>query len=139
MSAQPKKSKAFSTISVLSYIGNSICALLAMILLIASISNGTNLSKSGSFDALFGSLMGVMAVMAVMAVLVIVMCYLCIMGVAKMKKGNKRGLLYYLIGNGLWVVLLIYAGREGSLVYLSSALISIGFTGFYAMMLPKLS
>ncbi len=136
MSAQPKKSKAFSTISVLSYIGNSICALLAMILLIASISNGTNLSKSGSFDALFGSLMGVMAVMAV---LVIVMCYLCIMGVAKMKKGNKRGLLYYLIGNGLWVVLLIYAGREGSLVYLSSALISIGFTGFYAMMLPKLS
>ena len=133
MSAQPKKSKAFSTISVLSYIGNSICALLAMILLIASISNGTNLSKSGSFDALFGSLM------AVMAVLVIVMCYLCIMGVAKMKKGNKRGLLYYLIGNGLWVVLLIYAGREGSLVYLSSALISIGFTGFYAMMLPKLS
>ncbi|MDG1915491.1 MAG: hypothetical protein P8I55_13000 [Crocinitomix sp.] len=61
------------------------------------------------------------------------------MGVVKMKKGNKRGLLYYLIGNGLWVVLLIYAGREGSLVYLSSALISIGFTGFYAMMLPKLS
>ena len=135
MSAQMKKSKALNAISVLTYIGNSIYALLFMILLIACIANGTTMSNSGNFDALVGGLMGVLAVMSV---LVIVMCYLCIIGVAKMKKGKKRGLLFYLIGNGLWIILLIYAGRGGGLVYLSAALISIGFTGYYAMMLPKM-
>jgi hypothetical protein len=136
MNAQIKKSKAFNAVTVFSYIGNAIGALLAMILLIACITNGTSMENSGSFDALAGGLIGVMAVLSA---LVIVMCYLCLLGVAKMRTGKTRGFLYYLIGNGLWVVFMIYAGREGSLPYLTSALISIGFTVFYAMKLPKMT
>ncbi len=136
MSAQNIKSGAFKTMTVLSYLGNVICALLCMVLLIACITNGTSMENSEMFDGLFSGLLGVFAVMSA---LVIGMCWLCIIGVAKMKKGLRRGFILYLIGNGLWVVLLIYSGSDGSLPSLLGALISIGFIAYYAMKIPKLS
>ena len=136
MSAKKKESGAFGVMSVLSYIGNGVLALLFMILLIACITNGTSMANSGTFDGLFGGMIGVFAVISA---LVILISWLCIIGVAKMKKGNRRGLMFYLIGNGLWVILLIYTGRDGSLTFLSGALISIVFTAFYAMKLPKMN
>ncbi|NOQ73334.1 MAG: hypothetical protein GQ574_15115 [Crocinitomix sp.] len=135
MSAKKKESGAFGVMSVLSYIGNGIWALLFMILLIACITNGTSMQNSGTFDGLFGGMIGVFAAMSA---LVIIMCWLCISGVAKMKKGNRRGFMFYLIGNGLWIMLLIYAGREGNVTFLSGAVISIVFVTFYAMNLPKM-
>lgn len=136
MNAEKKKSGAFNTLTILSYIGNAILALLFMILLIGCITNGTNFENSKAFSGLFGGLLGVFAIMSI---LVIVTCWLCINGVAKMKKGKRRGFMFYLIGNGLWVLLLIYGGSEGSLPFLICALISIGFIVFYAMKLPKMS
>ena len=122
--------------TILSYIGNVICALLCMVLLIACVTNGTSMEKSGMFDGLFAGLLGVFAIMSA---LVIVMCWLCIIGITKMKKGIRRGFILYLIGNGLWVILLIYSGRDGGLTALLGALVSIGFIAYYAMKIPKLS
>ncbi|MFT5824024.1 MAG: hypothetical protein ACI8ZM_005290 [Crocinitomix sp.] len=136
MSAENNKSGALGAMSVLSYIGNGLWALLFMILLIGCITNGTDFENSSAFDGLFGGMLGLFAVMSL---LVIIMCWLCIIGVAKMKKGNRRGFMLYLIGNGLWVMLLIYGGRDGSVALLFGAILSIVFIAFFAMKIPKMS
>ena len=135
MSAKNKKSSAFNTMATLSYVGNGLWALLFIILLIGCVTNGTSIANSGGMSELVG---GVVGVMAAMSLIVIIMCFLCIRGVAKMKKGDRSGFMLYLIGNGLWIALLIYGGRTGSIPFLAGALISTGFTGFYAMKLPKM-
>jgi hypothetical protein len=136
MSGKIKTSGAFGVMSVLSYIGNGLWALLFMIFLIGCIINGKDMVNGGSFEALFGGMLGVFALMSA---LIVILCWLCISGVSKMKKGIRKGFIFYLIGNGLWSVLLIYGGRDGTVYMLGGALVSIIFIGFYAMKLPKMS
>lgn len=133
---QPQNSSTFKTMAILSYVGNGVWAFLFLLLFIGCVVNGAAMLKSVSLDNFFG---GAIMFFTVISALVMVVCLVSIIGVVKMKNGKRRGFFLYAIANGLWSLLLFYAGTgDGGTVFWIGGIISLLFIGFYMLRLHKL-
>lgn len=133
---RPKNSSTFKTMSILSFVGNGIWAFLFLLLFIGCVVNGAALMKSVSLDSFFE---GAIMFFAVISALIIAACLVAIVGVVKMKNGKRRGFFLYAIANGLWSLLLFYAGTgDGGTIFWIGGIISLLFIGFYMLRLHKL-
>lgn len=130
----------FKIVTMLSLIANIVWGILFSILLIACILNGQAIIDSTkdtiSPDAFFGN---IIVLFLILSVVVVLLCWFCISGIRKMKKGERSGFYSYAIANALWALLQINIGSDGTVPYIVSGLISIGFIFYFALKLPKLS
>ena len=131
-----KLSSTFKTITILSFIGNGIWALLFLLLFVACIVNGAAVIKSVSLDNFFG---GAIVFFTLLSAVILGVCLTALIGVVKMRKGKRQGFVLYAVANGLWSMLLFYAGTDkgGSLFWIAG-IISLLFIGYYALRLPKM-
>ncbi|WP_066757943.1 hypothetical protein [Crocinitomix algicola] len=128
----------FKTFTSLAYIANVIWAVLFSILLIGCILNGEAILNAApdsiNPEGFFGSLI---ALFLVLSIVVVTLCVLSILGLNKMRANARKGYFLYVISNGVWALLQIYIGSDGTIFYLASGLISIVFIFYFTVQLPK--
>ena len=126
--AKFKKNSLFTTMTTLSFIGNIIWFILFGILLSGSLMNSASIVESFSVDGIKG---GIMFIFAIISAIVVSSCIVSLIGLVKMRKGKKRGFGYYAIGNGVWVLMMIYMTFGDYGYAIVSAIISILFILFF--------
>jgi hypothetical protein len=122
------------TLAIFTYIGNALCALIILIVLMWALSSPVSFSSyitQGSTERLYFDPMGV-----VIGVLVtIVVCALPIAGAAMMAKGKKTGFWIYLIPNLIWIIINFTSGESTNIFF---GFITIGFAIGFATQLKHL-
>lgn len=132
-SAPTEVPQVVKTLSILSIIGNSLWALILLILTLWL------LAASGSAAAFLPRGMG--QLVGIMIVVMLVMLALHILGLVaaiKLGKGNKKSFGLYAAVTGLWAVLLLYSGMSGDLLTIISGLASAGFVVAFGMQLKNM-
>ncbi len=122
-----KRENIFKIVTTLGYIGNIILVIAFSIMLIACVINGKALLESVSLDQFVGKIVFVYAFFSGIMVLLGIFS---IIGLRRMQKGIKRGFLFYVIPNSIWVLNLFYAS-EGSVTFIVLAVVSVMFIIYY--------
>jgi len=130
------KSGVFRTFSILSYIANTLSAIVLLWFLLACLINGLDQLKDTSLANFFG---GGLILLAIGAGVLCTASILSIVGVAKMRRGKRTGFFLYAISNGLWVLIVFYGASAGNIYLLIMGGISSLFIAYFALRLPKLS
>ena len=123
-----KKNATFTTMTTLSFIGNAVWAILFGIIFSGSLNNSSEMLNSLSVDGLFG---GLLFLFAILSGIVLFSCIISIIGLVKMRKGKKKGFKYYLVGNGIWILIMIYTAFGDSFYAIFGAIISLLFLAFF--------
>ncbi|MDA7803210.1 hypothetical protein N8987_01365 [Crocinitomix sp.] len=140
MTSKKINDSAFKTMTTLSLIANTVWGTLFLLLLVACVFNSeavlNSTKDSISPNELFGNLI---VLFLILSAIVVILCWFCIRGISRMKKGELRGFYTYALTNGLWALLQIYIGSDGTIPYLISGVVSIIFIFYFALKLPKFS
>ncbi len=132
------RSSFFSTIVLLSHIGNFFTILIFAFLFIAAMNNESISTKETTF---FGYTFASMTYLKYVALGVLFICLLTFIGVFSMKRGKRRGFFIYAIPNGIWACLLFYFSMDietlGFIMKIFSA-ITVLFIILFATRIPKL-
>ena len=132
-SAQPKGVPTIvKTLAIISYVGNTLWALLFLIVALAL--NSFKSMLVNRLDAPAMSTDQLMNYILIASIVIVLICIVSIIGAAKMTKGSKTGFYLYAVANGLWTVILLLGGTPQGIV---CGLISLGFIVGFGMQLKN--
>jgi hypothetical protein len=125
--------QAIKTLSILSIVGNSVWALLIVITVLYLLGASGQVSRfiPGGMGNIMGMLIGIMLLMLALNIAGLI-------AAIKLGKGQKGSFILYAIVTGIWALLLLLSGMNGSVLALLSSLASIGFIVGFGMQLKNM-
>jgi hypothetical protein len=121
------------TLSILSIVGNSVWALIMLIFTLWFLGASSSLGRMMPVG--MGEMMGIVIIILL---LMLALNVVGLIAAIKLGKGQKSSFILYAIVTGIWGLLMLLSGFQGSILALLCAVSSIGFIVAFGMQLKNM-